>query len=68
MKVKVLLCLTNTMDNVNIIKRMKTTKMKILLCLTNTMKQIWRRIFNSTCPPSGNLVDGLPLDLHTDAR
>ena len=22
-------------------------------------------IFNSTCPPSGNLVDGLPLDLHS---
>ena len=24
-------------------------------------------IFNSTCLPSGNLVDGSPLDLHTDA-
>ena len=29
---------------------------------------IWRLIFNSTCPPSGNLVDGFPFDLHnTDA-
>jgi hypothetical protein len=25
-------------------------------------------VFNSTSLPSGNLVDGLPLDLHTDAR
>ena len=26
-------------------------------------------VFNSTCLPSGNLVEGLPLDLHnTDAR
>ena len=26
-------------------------------------------VFNSTGPPSGNMVDGLPLDLHnTDAR
>ena len=29
---------------------------------------VFKEFFNSTCLPSGNLVDGLPLDLHTDAR
>ena len=53
----------------NISKNDENKKIKNLLCQMNTMKKIWRRIFNSTCLPSGNLVDGLPLDSHnTDAR
>ena len=46
----------------------KIKRMKISLCQTNTMNKIWQLIFNSTCPPSGNLVDGLPLDLHMEAE
>ena len=40
---------------------------KIILSNEKNMKNSGD-IFNSTCLPSGNLVDGLPLGLHTDAR
>ena len=48
----------------------KSEKMKIEnFILSNEKMKLWREVFNSTCLPSGNLVDGLPLDLHnTDAR
>ena len=39
-----------------------------ILSNENYEKQEIGQVFNSTCLPSGNLVDGLPLDLHnTDA-
>ena len=40
------------------VKNMKKWKFK---------KELPGEAFNSTSHPSGNLVDGLPLDLHTDA-
>ena len=41
-------------------------KLKKKLC---PMTKYSGEVFNSTSHPSGNLVDGLPLDLHnTDAR
>ena len=39
---------------------------KLMICLfCLTLFCLSREVFNSTCLPSGNLVDGLPLDLHS---
>ena len=40
----------------------KNEKLIILFCRTKKGKYSGE-VFNSTCPPSGNLVDGSPLDL-----
>ncbi len=37
-----------------------------LPCLTRKNEVLFLEVFNSTCLPSGNLVDGLPLDLHVE--
>ena len=51
-----------------IAKKVKKTKVKNFTLSHEKYENIVGEVFNSTCLPSGNLVDGLPLDLHnTDA-
>ena len=48
-------------------KKYQTHESKKFILSNEKYENIFGEVFNSTCLPSGNLVDGLLLDLHTGA-